>query len=117
MNPKKRYRSAIFALVSVALVLILLLPMGLKLEHTFIYHSQSSKCKENIIHFHAENTHNDFLDVYFQTVVDYSLSGVYIFKKNILVENSSTYLLNLYQSSFKSYRVRGPPFSLNNIRI
>ena len=42
-----------------------LTPMGLKLEHTFSYHSDNIECSHEQTHIHNYNKHNDFLDVYY----------------------------------------------------
>lgn len=96
-------------MVSLTLVGMFLLPMGLKLEHTLTLHSQSTNCKETKVHFHQKDDHNDFLDVFFQSLGDYSLTTILFSEKNNIGASPTKYLLNFYHSSFKSFRVRGPP--------
>ena len=87
-----------------------LTPMGLKLEHTFSYHSDNIECSHDQTHIHNYNKHNDFLDVYYQPLVEYH------FNSEIILNNAQTlfkYIFNntsIYNRlSFNNLKDRGPP--------
>ncbi len=112
MIPLERYKGVILSGVSGLLIAMLLIPMGLKLEHAYSFHAKTKECKHSKTHIHAENSHDDFLDYYFQPLVDES-SPVFNFKtfeiKNIKV---NFYQHVFYSKPYKGLGLRAPPVLL-----
>ena len=70
-----------------------LIPMGLKLEHTFSYHSDNIECSHDQTHIHNYNKHNDFLDVYYQPLVEYHFNG------EIILNNAQTLFKYIFNNT------------------
>ena len=95
--------------VALLLVAMLLIPMGLKLEHTLSFHSKVDECTHSKTHIHAESSHDDLLDGFFQPLVHTSFES-FTLKKPILEQE----IFKVYQSAFylKHYKglgLRAPP--------
>ena len=52
-----------------------LAPMGLKLNHSLVFHSETTSCEQTMTHIHSENSHNDFLDIFFQPVFEFDFNS------------------------------------------
>ncbi len=112
MNLKKIIQFNLTQFTSVGLVMIFLIPIGLKLIHSIEYHSNQNLCKNNKTHIHESNSHNDVLDYFFQPLVHSSIES---FKIKIIsidkkIENYYSYLF--YSKPFTGTELRGPPFIL-----
>ncbi|MDG1023998.1 MAG: hypothetical protein P8I42_01700 [Flavobacteriaceae bacterium] len=109
MNSKKNIFPFFIRLLSVGLVMVFLLPLGLKLIHSFEFHSNPKTCKNNKTHIHESNTHNDALDYFFQPLVheveDVFEAHVFF----LLTEEKSRYNPSFKSVTYKRYRSRAPP--------
>ena len=110
MGKEKKHNTYFNIILSTILISMFLAPMGLKLNHSLVFHSEATSCEHTTTHIHTENSHNDFLDIFFQPVFEFDL-------------NSNLSLLKKYTSNFeifndyfvkkvihKNLNVRGPPF-------
>ncbi len=83
--------------------------MGLKLEHAYTFHSQAKECKHSKTHFHAENSHDDLLDSFFQPLAQQAYFFVEFqaceFEQK--VEKKYTYLF--YSKIPRGIGLRAPP--------
>jgi len=90
---------------------MLLVPMGLKLEHSFSFHSKVKECKHSKTHLHETTLHNDVLDYFFQPLAEYhqtsTLTPIIIIHKNVF-EN---YYFSLNKQRLFKLRLRGPPIT------
>ena len=107
MNPNI---GQLYSLISIFLIVMFLTPMGLKLEHTFSYHSDNIECSHEQTHIHNYNKHNDFLDVYYQPLVEYH------FNSEIILNNAQTLFRYIFNNTsiynrliFNNLKDRGPP--------
>jgi len=109
LRKEKRYKDVILSVVSGLLVTMLLVPMGLKLEHSFSFHSKTKECKHSKTHIHETALHNDVLDYFFQPLAQYhqtyTLTPIKIIRNN-LFEN---YQISLNKKRLFKLRLRGPP--------
>ena len=87
-----------------------LTPMGLKLDHAFSFHSDSTECTHDQTHIHNYNKHNDFLDVYYQPLVEYH------FNCEIILNNAQTLFKYIFNNTsiydrltLNNLKDRGPP--------
>ena len=87
-----------------------LAPMALKLDHSLTFHSEAIACEHTTTHIHTENSHNDFLDIFFQPVFEFDLnSNLSLLKKhNLNFEIFNDYFVK--KAIHKNLKVRGPPF-------
>ena len=111
LNQIRKNPSRISTGVALLLVAMLLVPMGLKLEHTLSFHSKVDECTHSKTHIHAESSHDDLLDGFFQPLVHTSFES-FTLKKPILDQE----IFKVYQSAFylKHYKglgLRAPPRS------
>ena len=110
MEKEKKHNTYFNIVLSTILIFMFLAPMGLKLNHSLVFHSETTSCEHTMTHIHSENSHDDFLDIFFQPVFEFDL-------------NSNLTLLKKYTSNFeifsdyfvensihKTLKVRGPPF-------
>ena len=110
MGIEKKHNTYFNIVLSTILIFMFLAPMALKLDHSLAFHSEVTVCEQTTTHIHSENSHNDFLDIFFQPVFEFDL-------------NSNLSLLKKYTSNFeifndyfvkkvihKNLNVRGPPF-------
>lgn len=110
MEKEKKHNTYLNIVLSTILIFMFLAPMGLKLNHSLVFHSETTSCEQTMTHIHSENSHNDFLDIFFQPVFEFDF-------------NSNLSLLKKYTSNFeifndyfvkkviyKNLNVRGPPF-------
>ena len=110
MEKEKKHNTYFNIVLSTILIFMFLAPMALKLDHSLVFHSETTSCEHTMTHIHSENSHNDFLDIFFQPVFEFDL-------------NSNLSILKKYTSSFeifndyfvkkivhKNLNVRGPPF-------
>ena len=72
----QKYTSLISTGVALLLVAMLLLPLGLKLEHTLSFHNESNECTQSKTHIHSEGSHDDLLDGFFQPLIYTSFHSV-----------------------------------------
>lgn len=111
MNRTKKNTSFFINGLIILLIGFLLFPIGLKLEHSFSFHSQKKECKHSKTHFHSSDFHNHLIDMFFQTLVKYDfgyknlLNQINVSKKDVFIYE---YLNNEF--SLNKLRVRGPPF-------
>lgn len=83
--------------------------MGLKLGHSFSFHANAKECKHSKTHIHAENSHDDFLDFYFQPFV-YESPVVFDLKTFEIKTLSVNFYQNVfYSKSYKGLGLRAPP--------
>ena len=107
---EKKHKTYFNIVLSTILIFMFLAPMALKLDHSLTFHAEVTVCEQTTTHIHSENSHNDFLDIFFQPVFEFDL-------------NSNLSLLKKYTSNFeifndyfvkkvihKNLNVRGPPF-------
>ena len=87
-----------------------LAPMALKLDHSLTFHSEATTCEHTTTHIHTENSHNDFLDIFFQPVFEFDhTSNLSLLKKyNLNFEIFNDYFVK--KAIHKNLKVRGPPF-------
>lgn len=96
--------------LSTILIFMFLAPMGLKLNHYLASHTEVIKCEHTKTHIHSENSHNDFLDIFFQPVLEFDLNFNYFLLKKY---TSNFEIFNDYfvkKTNQKTLNVRGPPF-------
>ncbi len=112
MNKTKKNTSFLTTGVIILLVGFLLFPIGLKLEHSFSFHSQKKECKHSKTHFHSSDFHDHLIDMFFQTIVNYDfgyknlLNQINISKKEVFIYE---YLDNVF--FLNKLKARGPPFT------
>ena len=110
MRKEKKHKTHFNILLSTLLIFMFLAPMALKLEHSFTFHSEFTKCEHTKTHIHSENSHNDFLDIFFQQVFELDLN----FNLSLLKKHTSNFeIFNDYfvkKAIHKNLKVRGPPF-------
>ena len=106
---KVKLKSLILNIVSIATIAMLLLPLGLKLDHVIQHHKIKKECLISNKHYHSPDKHDNFIDVYFLPLVISSFSD-FILKNNVeIVGPIFTLSLDYYQSRFNKLSVRGPP--------
>lgn len=110
MEKEKIHNSYFNIVLSTILIFMFLAPMGLKLNHSLVFHSETTSCEHTMTHIHSENTHNDFLDIFFQPVFEFDLnSNLSLLKKhNLNFEIFNDYFVK--KAIHKNLKVRGPPF-------
>lgn len=96
-------------LLSIVLVLALIAPLGLKLAHSFQYHSSVDSCKHAKVHFHKSSSHNDILDLFFQPIGDYFFYLMSIQFNKIISLNEVIYKVSLFPKIIFYVSSRGPP--------
>ncbi len=87
-----------------------LAPIGLKLDHSLVFHFETTSCEHTTAHIHTENSHNDFLDIFFQPVFEFDLNFNFSLQKKY---TSNFEIFNDYfvkKIIHKNLNVRGPPF-------
>lgn len=96
-------------LLSWALLVCLLLPMGIGAVHAFHQHESNLCIAQDESHFHLEKTDCEQLHYFSQTLT----SGEFIFKEiqsnEVIVQNQFNSEFKLLHSFSKSYPTRGPP--------
>ena len=109
MNYKKIIPIYFTQLISVGLVMVFLIPLGLKIIHGFEYHSDPNLCKNNKTHIHESNSHNDVLDYFFQPLVhDYVKQFDYVIFDEISEDKVS--YISFYKTYFYKFsKSRAPP--------
>ena len=87
-----------------------LAPLVLKLNHSLVFHTDVTKCEHTNTHLHPKNSHNDFLDIFFQPVFEFDLNFNFSLQKKY---TSNFEIFNDYfvkKVIYKNLNVRGPPF-------
>lgn len=109
MKQYKRYHPLLSTGISFFLVATLLVPIGLKLEHAFDYHSQSIECALTKTHIHSSSSHNDLLDYFSQPLV-YDLNEFFVIN-NLKIEQKvlKYYSYLFYSKTYKGIGLRAPP--------
>ncbi len=109
MNTKKNIFPFYIRLLSGGLVMVFLFPLGLKLIHSYEFHSNPNTCKNNKTHIHESITHNEALDYFFQPLVheveDVNEEHLFL----VLTEEKSVYHASFNSVAYKRYRSRAPP--------
>ena len=83
MRKEKKYKTHFNILLSTLLIFMFLAPMALKLDHSLTFHSEAIACEHTTTHIHTENSHNDFLDIFFQPDFEFDLnSNLSLLKKH-----------------------------------
>lgn len=110
MGIEKKHNTYSNIVLSHILVFMFLAPMSLKFYHSLSLHSEAIKCEHTKTHIHSGNSHNDFLDIFFQPVFELDLNfNFFLLKKHTSnFEIFSDYFVE--NSIHKTLKVRGPPF-------
>lgn len=109
MKLKASYKSFFLTTLSVLTAVMLLLPLGLKLEHAFVHHKEVKECTKSTKHFHSSVDHCDFIDTYFLPLVNFSFSD-FNFSENIeILAPNFSFSVEFFQSFLNKLGVRGPP--------
>lgn len=110
MGIEKKHNTYSNIVLSYILVFMFLAPMSLKFNHSLSFHSEVIKCEHTKTHIHSGNSHNDFLDIFFQPVLELDLDlNFFLPKKHTSnFEIFSDYFVE--NSIHKTLNVRGPPF-------
>ena len=74
MGIEKKHNTYSNIVLSHILVFMFLAPMSLKFYHSLSLHSEAIKCEHTKTHIHSGNSHNDFLDIFFQPVFELDLN-------------------------------------------
>lgn len=109
LKVKAKLKSLILNIVSIATIAMLLLPLGLKLDHVIQHHKIKKECLISNKHYHSPDKHDNFIDVYFLPLVISSFSDFSLMKNVEIVGPIFTLSLDYYQSCFNKLSVRGPP--------
>ena len=91
------------------MILIFLIPIGLKLIHGFEYHSGPNLCENNKTHIHQSINHNDVLDYFFQPLVHTEAD---LFENRLLQDiekEKKVYVSNYVIHFYKYTKSRAPP--------
>ena len=110
MEKEKKHNTYFNIVFSAILIFMFLAPMGLKLDHSLAFHSEATSCEHATTHIHTENSHNDFLDIFFQPVFEFDLNFNFFLLKKY---TSNFEIFNDYfikKAIHKTLNVRGPPF-------
>ena len=90
-------------------MIVFLAPIGLKLEHALIFHSEIEECTNTETHFHTSSNHNDFLDYFFQPIVKSFFKSLKLYKTAIIDKVFDNNYLIFYSKPLKFVGLRGPP--------
>lgn len=96
-------------LFSSLLLILLLLPTGLKLIHAVAYHSTSEDCKIDRVHLHATNQHNEALDYFFQPLAQNIEVPEFTLVPPTFWTTQSDYSVHLFSYSQTGKSSRAPP--------
>lgn len=96
-------------LVSIALVLAIIVPLGIKLDHSFQYHTSEDTCKHAKVHFHESSSHNDTLDLFFQPIANHFVDLISNEFNKIVSLNEVTYIVSFFSKTIFYISSRGPP--------
>jgi hypothetical protein len=105
----QKYTSLISTGVALLLVAMLLLPLGLKLEHTLSFHNESNECTQSKTHIHSEGSHDDLLDGFFQPLIYTSFHSVADSSSKIELKISQYYQYLFHSKLYKGVGLRAPP--------